>query len=202
MLKQSTSTEVLCFYNFYGIIIIEVEKHMKVWMFQPKHFFDEFISSGKERFEYDGSVIDDEYYRSAYAWMKWQMHMRMQLVCSTPVWVYVRAHRHSAKPDMRTYIKPKQKDFLLIECDVPIERMLVSDYSAWHSVLNNGPCCISDKEYDQVFSQRQTELSWERIFCPEAMHVYHDGDSNGEPVQQGCLPFIYRKEMVGWKQVT
>lgn len=75
--------------------------------------------------------------------------------------------------------------------------MLLSDFEAWHCVLNNGFCAISEEE-DRLFEQGELtitkEQSWERIFNIQKLR-HSEMWNNGCQIVQG-VTFGIQKEQI------
>jgi len=92
------------------------------------------------------------------------------------------------RPDLRVvrhYWKPPG-EYVLLECELPDAAVMLSDFDAWHIILNNQYVSISDedeaaylaarKQYDAVPSEELAEnlrtafyRSWERIIDMDAL---------------------------------
>ncbi len=102
----------------------------------------------------DGAFSDD--LREAYDWMRQEMHKRLpDYESHHPWWAYdyrldLRSLRHQVAPG----------DYVLLGIEVPTERVLLSAYGAWHSVLNGDylPQAASDADYDQESEVWHEEL--------------------------------------------
>ncbi len=134
-----------------------------------------------ERFRRTGVLAADGrrtpyYYRDAYRWLRRQAAARLAGYSGCAfVWAWLRP-----KPDLRSSGHlPKGRRGVRIEFVVPADRMLCSDFSAWHCVLNQWYLAFSEAEDDAWFGslpkkwtwktlpdekRREIEISWERIF--------------------------------------
>lgn len=93
-----------------------------------------------------------------YHWMIQQMNKRIKHDNSFPIWVWLE------KPDMREE-KCIKKDIVRLTIKLDDAKVLVSDFLAWHNVLNNGYCSLSEEEDDMFQEQNKPkEETWERIF--------------------------------------
>ncbi len=133
-------------------------------------------------------ICDDEAlgsvdYLKAYRWMMQQMHVRLgppQENVKLPLWAWYQYEGKRKKPIAKKYHLPKRHKGYRVECHIPDERVLLSDFVLWHQVLNNGylPANRADDEaFEQEFDhipqdsperqaerQRVIEASWQRIF--------------------------------------
>ena len=133
--------------------------------------------------------------RPAYQWMAEQMVRRGVLRPGRfPIWAW-----RTPKPDLRhRALLPPGTKGVRIELDVSPARVLLSEFDAWHCVLNRGFLPLSDRE-DDAFDRRcerrtgkpiprwkdlpddlraVTRQSWERIFELERLQdsaIWHAG---------------------------
>jgi len=144
----------------------------------------------------NGPQFDETYgWREAYEWMRKQMLRRIpNFSVDYPVWAWVE------RPDLR------RRDHLslgvkgvLLTVEVPKERVLVSDFSAWHFVLGKWYLPM-DGERERLHrtwditsgAERARRVrSWERIFTPERIR-----DSVGRGPLQACVDRVYTEEVI------
>lgn len=97
-----------------------------------------------------------------------------------PLWAWYQYSGRRNKPIARKYQLPKGRKGYRVECLLPDEQVLLSDFTLWHQVLNNCYLPVNETdhdEFDQEFgalpeyagdhlTQRQCviEESWQRIF--------------------------------------
>jgi hypothetical protein len=101
---------------------------------------------------YPDYVWDD--FSDPYQWMMRQMEKRIPSYGGEyPIWVW------TERQDLRRagYFEPGISGVQL-ELNIPDEKVLLSDFNAWHFVLNNDSLLIDDEE------NISKEESWERIF--------------------------------------
>lgn len=115
-----------------------------------------------------------------YQWMAEQMERRLALKPANagrfPVWAW---HTHGGKqpPDLRyAGLGGKGEQTVMLTIQLPAADVLLSDYNAWHIVLNNGPCTDNEAEWEQwkIFEKiwpteryaAAMRASWEKIFDP------------------------------------
>ncbi|MGN7764836.1 DUF3841 domain-containing protein [Paenibacillus sp. 22594] len=117
-----------------------------------------------------------------YYWMMRQMKKRIiNYSGEFPIWLW------TEKPDLR-----KSGHFIAgtpavsLEVEIPSEGVLLSDFDAWHCVLNNSFLALDEVEWE-AFYRNELNISkgksWERIFDLELLR----GSSwwNSEPYLQG-----------------
>ena len=124
-----------------------------------------------------------------------------------PIWAWFRHDRKEKKPDLRkaAYAAPGTK-CVCIELEIPDNKVLLSDYDAWHAVLNKWwiDDSTNEEEWDKnhdwfdtlSFEERKVlmEKSWEKIFDIELREDPTNWDSNGKYIQ--AVFWELRKEYV------
>lgn len=140
---------------------------MRLWTIQREEAFRAFERRGVLRG--DRERVDRDY-RMAYDWMAEQMRRRIGEPppgCSAPVWAWHVWHERSARPDLRsTAHLPRGIAGVRIEFEAAPEKVLLSDFTRWHVVLNNGWLADSEAE-DRAWEQNppaDIRQTWERIF--------------------------------------
>lgn len=135
---------------------------MKLWTIQPIHRLvdlqnDKIIHGSWDHVE----KIDEDYpdyWIRPYKWMHEQMKERLP-ACSdnSPIWAWTQ------RPDLRMYrhIWNEAGWCVRIGFEAPENRFLVSDYEAWHHVLNRFPYTLSEAEWEAWWAKakgREAEL--------------------------------------------
>ncbi len=157
----------------------------------------------------DGRRADPDF-RTAYRWLMEQMTLRTKGYTGRfPIWFWME------KPDFRkyqfrNYCKPGES-VVLLECLIPAERVLLSDYESWHSVLNNWHLSLSEEEADEFYSRLNTPItreqalsekrvSWERIFDFDLLGAHPNWFS--EPTIQATVETLHEQEVVKARVIT
>lgn len=100
----------------------------------------------------------------AYHWMSTQMSLRLPTSGTGAVWFYGRVSRANLVYSVR-HASPGQ---VLLTCRIPRERVLLSHYDEWHSVLNRSPLLLTrpleDEDgyfarYDAVTAEMERRLA-------------------------------------------
>lgn len=166
---------------------------MRLWSIQTPKAYQTLQERGVLRG--DGRKVAP-YFRPAYAWMQDQMRARVpSYTKGTLVWAWAK------KPDLRVSGReyPDEKNVRL-EIEVDPSRVLLSDFDAWHFVLNNAYL------HSRSFDERETvtkEQSWERIFDLDAMRALFNTDGCGlEQVVQAVLAEIRIEDVRQVKEYT
>lgn len=122
-------------------------------------------------------------FRETYRWMRAQMTARRPEYTGRPLlWAW-----RKPKPDLRRAAHlPKGTRGVRIEFRLSADRVLCSDFDAWHCVLNRHYLALSEAEDDTWHAvpeaerpARGVEKSWERIFDLDAL----DGSPWAGPVR-------------------
>lgn len=83
-----------------------------------------------------------------------------------PIWFWFRFSRKSFRPDMRhckTYVL-RGHDAYLIEAELPLKQVTLTDYVDWHCVLNNWYCAKNDEsKYDDFDNRLEKALKTKEI---------------------------------------
>lgn len=106
--------------------------------------------------------------KEPYHWMMKQMETRLPYYNGEyPIWVW------TEKPDLRRSGHfEKGTHAVCLELKILSERVLLSDFDAWHCVLNNGFLALDENEWDAFYRgelKMTKEESWERIFNFESL---------------------------------
>jgi hypothetical protein len=155
----------------------------------------------KQRITGDGRRICWQSFKPAYRWMIDQMLakgiQRPKDAGNYPVWAWYKFNGKS-RPNMR-YLNPKKEALALLELEVPDEQVLLSDYIAWHSVLNYSYVASSEAEWDQYHADKVSrESTWPRIFD---LDVSYDPEYKGPLGDIQAVFWTLRLDMVRrvWK---
>jgi hypothetical protein len=96
-----------------------------------------------------------------------------------PIWFWYKRDGHNKKPDLRKRREfgPKGAEMCLFEVEIPDEKVLLSDFMSWHSVLNGFhtySTAKTEEAFDELDSwlqslpaevaQKEIEKSWDSIF--------------------------------------
>ncbi|KNY25486.1 DUF3841 domain-containing protein [Pseudobacteroides cellulosolvens] len=124
-----------------------------------------------------------------YHWMMSQMLKRIpEYNEEYPIWLW------PEKPDLRrSGHMERGKKAILIEVELPDSKVLLSDFQAWHCVLNDYPILDYDDEIIDM------ELSWERIFDLEYLRKHPDW---GMLDIQGVTGKIYLNQVKSVREFT
>lgn len=163
---------------------------MILWTVQSPEFAERLRKRG--RVYGDWRRVTRDWIR-AYRWMAEQMVIRgVADKPSAPIWAWRSYEGKGRRPDMRTLWSYEPQ--VRITLSVPDELALLSDFDAWHAVLND--CYLSVTETEDEESERLAaagcltraliEESWSRVF-----HLNLDGNWIGSPdTIQACLPYL------------
>ena len=181
---------------------------MRLWTFQSLAAWRHLTKTGA--LHTTAAHIDSDLnYNGAYDWMVRQMQRRMPAHSGHyPIWALPYA------PDDATCAAytSATEDLVLMELEVPPERVLLSDYHLWHSVLNNAYCARTEAEDDAFerryrypytgHAERVVERSWQRIFAfnkpwwrrPDVINWL--GAQQLPQDLQACVDGVYLRELM------
>ena len=154
---------------------------MILWTIQPEEAYEELNKTGVLRCN-KNKIEDLDFWGPKYKWMAEQMKKRIRSTpvgVEYPVWFWYKRKGERKKPDLRSKREfcEKGKTMYLIEANIPDEDVLLSDFMAWHFVLNETHTYHSAKteeEFDRLDEwlnslsqderEKEIEKSWETIF--------------------------------------
>lgn len=183
---------------------------MKVWTIQPKEIYEYTMDNGY--FVVDISKSD--FYsclKNGYDWMVEKMNEKIPNPnhIKFPIWAWYRWDGKEKRPDLRYNLfsyTGDNKDYSLIELEIPDSEILLSDYDNWHCVLNNIYLdeSNSEKEFDEIqewlFSidpikrNKLIKDSWNKIFNVQIRKDPTNWRNNGLYVQSTF--WILKKEYI------
>jgi hypothetical protein len=141
---------------------------MKFWTIQNIDCWKN--AKAKGYLEGDPDCIFKEFIDS-YNWMMKQMSKRLiNYQGNYPIWLWL------TRPDLRQtgHLNKKERGVLL-ELELNEDEVLISDFMAWHTVLNNGFLALTEVE-DEMFEARKLSMtkeeSWKRIFNYKELKKY------------------------------
>ncbi len=189
---------------------------MRVWTIQPVEVLERLEA---EQVLYADPARIPEEFRHAYDWMRAQMERRIPGYRGHyPWWGW-----HSPRPDLRrSGHLPRGTRGVRLELELEPAEVLLSDFDAWHAVLNWGYLALSEDEEEVWYRRFEAAVpdrfrrawplpepwwsdilsSWERIFELEALAA--SGYWRGERYIQAtfealrladvrrCTPFVAR----------
>lgn len=150
---------------------------MKVYTYQDIRAYLEALKTGYLR---ANVKYIEPYFLDAYYYMVEQMQERIGYDTNEyPIWVW-------AEPQE---IEHFHSDVMIVclEMEIPDDKILWSNFCAWHSVLNRGYCAITDEDsdwFDEVCRTTPKETSsiiidsWSRIYEAETHEIFQ-GDLQG-----------------------
>lgn len=166
---------------------------MRLWTIQPEEVYEQILRDGKYILDEDKSSNCKDF-NQAYSWLKKQMDIKGIKNDNNLLWAWHTFNGKHHKPDLRySAYDTRGTKSVCLELEIPDERVLLSDYNAWHYVLNDSYLDMSTNEeewnkerdwFDHLpFDERQKvkEESWQRIF--DTTYFKNDWVSKGVYVQ-------------------
>ena len=151
---------------------------MVLWTMQPVAVYNKILEKGY--YVCDGRKID-KFFRNRYVWLCKEMREKIGKPprnVTYPVWAWHTRNFERKKPDLRCmgYGRRGEK-MVCMEIEIPDEQVLLSDFDAWHFVLNkwylNTDCWDEetfDKDHKWLDSlshqerEKVIEESWQGIY--------------------------------------
>lgn len=166
------------------------------WTIQTRQAWQYALSIG----ELTGSqsLIPREFLKS-YTWMMSQMEKRLRIYHGGyPIWVW------TERPDLRhTGYLQRGMSAVRLKLDLDPKMVLLSDFNAWHAVLNDWFLSLNELE-DKLFSNNAIPITkeqfWERIFDLELLHCSEWW--TGAPVLQGVVEKVSVRQVIGVNEFT
>lgn len=150
---------------------------------------------------------DKTVFNIPYNWIYKKMSERKENFSGDwPIWAWPQKwNLYQYKKYMRSLSdKTIFKKTVLVYAEVPISRILISDYDMWHMPLNKSPVTWTEKEYDSYYPDKgkippleERMKTWDRIFdikWPETIEIEWTGNPNKRSFQL-CVDRIYFNEI-------
>lgn len=132
---------------------------MILWTIQPIEVWDELNKKGyfvcnPEKADY---ISDKDWnFKKSYDWLVMQMCQKIggpPKGVSYPIWAWHTRDWQHKKPDLRNVgLGNKGEKSVCLEIEIPDNQVLLSDFDAWHFVLN-----------DWYFDNSNSEEEWDRL---------------------------------------
>lgn len=171
---------------------------MVLWTIQPYNVYEEIQKKNSYRCDPKLSVLlEIDEFRNAYKWIAKQMKKAVGMPPENikyPVWAWYAIEGQHRRPDTRKASFKVTEKSVLMEIEIPDKKVLLTDHTNWHMVLNN---CINykasymigatdeeleeqieteDKYYNKLLAKEKIKYkqkSWEKIICsPEDNIAY------------------------------
>lgn len=154
---------------------------MRLWTAQTVAVYENLIKTGIHYCD-ENKIRDFEWWKRAYDWFAEKMAERVGAPPANvkyPIWLWYKWNARHRKPDLRSRSSfgPKGQNMVMLEVEIPDDKVVLSDFDNWHYVLNNSysySMAHSEKEFDEIDErldslpedERQIEIekSWDSIF--------------------------------------
>lgn len=161
-----------------------------LYTIQPKSLVDKIISSNTP-VQFKALTCTEFDFKSSYDWMKHQYKIKTGLYLPGDlVWAWVK------KPDLRQKKSlvnfQESKHLVVLKLEIDKQRVLVSNFEAWHYVLNkwhlvqHTQCSTSNE-----VSMKAKRHSWQRIFNQQFC-----SDMEFSDLQQAVIDQIHKNDIV------
>lgn len=159
---------------------------MILWTIQPADVYKSLQEHNTLHVDPNLWSDTDSIWEEPYRWMMEQMERRVPGYRGHyPWWAWHTYCTDRARPDLRSVRHWRSGPSVMLTLDMPDEKALLSNYDAWHSVLNGTPITDTEAEYDtlthELWNCRKNRLpldekieqslrkSWEHIFDLEGL---------------------------------
>jgi hypothetical protein len=188
------------------------DETVTLWTLMPLAAWEALVRDG--RLGGDGRRAD-RWLREHYRWMMDQMRIRIPgFRGGFPVWAWYRP-----KPDLRRRNSMDSRGAMMrIEYRVAPGMVLLSDFSGWHSILNQHYLSLTEHEadeWDQLARdatgmqyprisglppdlQDRVHESWERIFDLELLATSAWMNGNGEEIHEQAIQAVLEEIRLEW----
>jgi len=157
---------------------------MRLWTVQPYCVYETLQSDGIFRCipELSSNLIYKDFV-NAYDWLSKEMKERIGNPpegVKYPIWAWFRVEGENKKPDMRKFAYKVSEKSVVLEIEIPDIDVLLTDYTMWHSVLNDSlnfkVNYVEDISYEEwnILSEKELEgrtlykeKSWKRVICSQ-----------------------------------
>lgn len=180
---------------------------MKLWTVQRPQALD--LAKKRGYLAGDGRRIWS-LFRPAYNWLRQQMRLRIH-GCQGhwPIWAW------ESKPDLRQGgLDTRGTKCVLLTLEIPAERVLLSDFQAWHFVLNGWYLPLTQQE-EKLFEpgrdhywdpksnltskeKKIIATSWERIF--DLKKIYQSPGFQGDRDVQAVTESVQLSEIIAIRE--
>ena len=141
----------------------------------------------------DNNIICCEDFNDSYAWIEKKMKELLptsDIECKHPVWAWFK-YSGKNKPDLRRRHLEKGKIGYRIEFEIDDNKVLLTDFSDWHLVLNRSQediklehCCLDIEDDDDLIEyQKEGWVIKDNKIMFDWNNIILDKNSNKEDIQ-------------------
>lgn len=182
---------------------------MKIWSFQDLEVYDILQHTGVYRADKIKCDERNSYpqFEHAYQWLTKQMGYKIKPPNndSVPIFGWYKQDGKPGVTNLKLPVNQYQQEMMLLELDIPDNKIVLSDYALWFDVLNNVSCIPARSEreskirtllhyrgiFDMTSAQYQMlkEKSWMNIFC----------DKDAEPIDTSWRKYGFDIQATFWE---
>lgn len=161
-----------------------------------------------------GGTLEEDRFYIAYDWMRQQMTKRIpDYQGNWPWWAWhtwgQRDGQPLHKPDLRyeRFLYADGEQHVRIELQIPDDKVLLSCFDGWHSVLNHWYLCYTDEEddaaRDELNSIRRGDGPGKKLGLAELREMFKKGVKPQPltPEQQAKMDDFDRRRKESWEKV-
>lgn len=173
---------------------------MRLWTIQPVEVYREIEKNGYYVCDIEQARARSEYFdvcfKDAYDWLVEKMKEKIgepPVGVEYPVWAWHTYDWKRKSSDLRSRQGYRGQEMVRMEIEIPDNEVVLSDFDAWHNVLNKWYAidCDNEEEYDREYEKfeklspeeqkRVTIESWDKIF--DLTPIDTDWIKNGAYIQ-------------------
>lgn len=152
---------------------------MRLYTIQPIEVVNELKNKGYFKCNYNLSTFknDNEFYE-AYCWMSKKMKEKIGEVkgIDFPIWAWRIYEGKVGYPAKDEYQDTYKTEYKIIECEIPDDKVVLSDFDNWHYVIGKWWLDDSNNEdeynknrkwFEKLTQEEQSKIiekSWDKIF--------------------------------------
>ena len=134
------------------------EQKLILWIIQPEDVYEDLVKNGIYHCKPEKAFMYENC-KEEYDWLASQMKQRVGLPpegVTLPVWAWYQLEGARKKPDLRKerwgngFFGEK---FVSLECDIPDNEVLLSDFDSWSIILLNSLISWTEEENEKIEAQ-------------------------------------------------
>lgn len=171
---------------------------------------------GNKPIQYEkGKSENFQIFQTAYSWINKKLSEKVHLFYEdlTPIWFWYKINGEEVNFDKIEMMSDRLKPYLIIQYNVDLNEVLLSDYQRWHMVLTQRFLALSEEErdfWDSLLEEKPFKLlkdnekeiimdSWSRCICPTQDSEIWEPSEYADI--QGCLWKINQNQILSYKIV-
>ena len=173
---------------------------MRLWTITEPEVYDALRAEGALRCDpWKGESFDEPVsFQRAYDWMVEQMVGRLPgYHGGYPWWGWARYGEGTPRPDLRSFrtMTDRGREMVMLELEIPDGEALLSDFDAWHMVLNNHPIL-----WDGTVRGKWTDRRYRKVIALDEAwwEAYEGARRSGDT---GAAERMERERRASWDRI-